>query len=164
SAPEPPTLGEIRLLNLRDGLKCEVEWTPPKTPNGRITKYYVTVRGSVRYVSPGGTLSNDDFPSAEKDRCANYNGDDRGFTNADAIADFYSCRFGPLKVTVRGSVRYVSPGGTLSNDDFPSAEKDRCANYNGDDRGFTNADAIADFYSCRFAPLKVSHSLRIAAS
>lgn len=42
-APDPPTLGEIRLLNLRDGIKCEVEWTPPKTPNGRITKYYVMV-------------------------------------------------------------------------------------------------------------------------
>uniref|UniRef100_A0A915C0X9 protein-tyrosine-phosphatase n=1 Tax=Parascaris univalens TaxID=6257 RepID=A0A915C0X9_PARUN len=97
SAPDPPTLGEIRLLNLRDGIKCEVEWTPPKTPNGRITKYYVTVRGSVRYVSPGGTLSNDDFPAAERDRCANYNGDEKGFTSADAIADFYSCRFGPLK-------------------------------------------------------------------
>uniref|UniRef100_A0A158Q2W1 protein-tyrosine-phosphatase n=1 Tax=Dracunculus medinensis TaxID=318479 RepID=A0A158Q2W1_DRAME len=96
SAPEPPTLGEIRILNLRDGLKCEVEWTPPKTPNGRIIKYYVTVRGIVRY-APHGILSGDDFPLAERDRCANFNGDEKSFTTADAIADFYSCRFGPLK-------------------------------------------------------------------
>lgn len=62
-------------------------------------------------------------------------------------------------MTVRGSVRYVSPGGTLSNNDFPAAERDRCANYNGDEKGFTSADAIADFYSCRFGPLKVTYSL-----
>ncbi|VDM97703.1 unnamed protein product [Thelazia callipaeda] len=97
SAPEPPTLGEIRVLNLQGGLYCEVEWMPPKTPNGRITKYYVTVRGQVRHISPGGTISNDDFPAEEKSQCSNYNNDDKSFTSADAIADFYSCRFGPLK-------------------------------------------------------------------
>ncbi|EFO23364.2 hypothetical protein LOAG_05121 [Loa loa] len=97
SAPEPPTLGEIRLLNLQGGLYCEVEWMPPKTPNGRITKYYVTVRGQIRHVSPGGILSNDDFPAEEKNQCANYNNNDSSYTSADAIADFYSCRFGPLK-------------------------------------------------------------------
>ncbi|KAL3993619.1 Protein-tyrosine phosphatase family protein [Acanthocheilonema viteae] len=97
SAPEPPTLGEIRVLNLQGGLYCEVEWMPPKTPNGRITKYYVTVRGQIRHVSPGGILSNDDFPAEEKNQCANYNNNDSSYTSADAIADFYSCRFGPLK-------------------------------------------------------------------
>ncbi|EJW71248.1 hypothetical protein WUBG_17848 [Wuchereria bancrofti] len=71
---------------------------PPKTPNGRITKYYVTVRGQIRHVSPGGILSNDDFPAEEKNQCANYNNNDSSYTSADAIADFYSCRFGPLKV------------------------------------------------------------------
>ncbi|VDN18346.1 unnamed protein product [Gongylonema pulchrum] len=97
SAPEPPTLGEIRVLNLQGGLYCEVEWMPPKTPNGRIIKYYVRVRGQIRHVSPGGVLSNDDFPVEEKNQCANYNNDENSFTSADAIADFYSCRFGPLK-------------------------------------------------------------------
>ncbi|CAG9530515.1 unnamed protein product [Cercopithifilaria johnstoni] len=97
SAPEPPTLGEIRVLNLQGGLYCEVEWMPPKTPNGRIIKYYVTVRGQIRHVSSGGILSNDDFPAEEKNQCANYNNNDSSYTSADAIADFYSCRFGPLK-------------------------------------------------------------------
>uniref|UniRef100_A0A8R1XRT8 protein-tyrosine-phosphatase n=6 Tax=Onchocerca TaxID=6281 RepID=A0A8R1XRT8_ONCVO len=97
SAPEPPTLGEIRVLNLQSGLYCEVEWMPPKTPNGRITKYYVTVRGQLRHVSPGGILSNDDFPAEEKNQCVNYINNDSSYTSADAIADFYSCRFGPLK-------------------------------------------------------------------
>ncbi|EJW81242.1 protein-tyrosine phosphatase containing protein, partial [Wuchereria bancrofti] len=57
----------------------------------------VTVRGQIRHVSPGGILSNDDFPAEEKNQCANYNNNDSSYTSADAIADFYSCRFGPLK-------------------------------------------------------------------
>ncbi|MCP9257708.1 Receptor-type tyrosine-protein phosphatase [Dirofilaria immitis] len=100
SAPEPPTLGEIRVLNLQGGLYCEVEWMPPKrqTDVSPSTTYVcVTVRGQIRHVSPGGILSNDDFPAEEKNQCANYNNNDSSYTSADAIADFYSCRFGPLK-------------------------------------------------------------------
>ena len=45
--PDPPVLEDIRLVNVRDESKavmdkfCEVEWKPPKTSKGQITRYYV---------------------------------------------------------------------------------------------------------------------------
>ncbi len=43
SAPGPPQLIDTRALNAGDGAMCEIEWKPPKLPNGRIIKYYVNI-------------------------------------------------------------------------------------------------------------------------
>ncbi|ULU06944.1 hypothetical protein L3Y34_018619 [Caenorhabditis briggsae] len=100
--PFPPKEEDVRILNSGSSLSCEVEWKTPAETNGRITKYFVSVRGAMR--KSDGTLTPDDFPSAEEvdKRCANWDEDEsksaqNGINPIDFSNDFYSCKFGPLK-------------------------------------------------------------------
>lgn len=100
--PFPPKEEDVRVLNSGSSLSCEVEWKSPAETNGRITKYFVSVRGAMR--KSDGTLTPDDFPSAEEvdKRCANWDEDEskavqNGINPIDFSNDFYSCKFGPLK-------------------------------------------------------------------
>lgn len=94
----------MRVLNSGSSLSCEVEWKSPAEPNGRIIKYFVSVRGGMRTSRPDGSLTPDDFPIAEEvdKRCANWDEDESsvgqaGINPIDFSNDFYSCKFGPLK-------------------------------------------------------------------
>lgn len=100
--PFPPKEEDVRVLNSGSSLSCEVEWKSPAEPNGRIVKYFVSVRGAMR--KSDGTLTPDDFPAAEDTdkRCANWDEDEskavqNGINPIDFSNDFYSCKFGPLK-------------------------------------------------------------------
>ncbi|CCD68957.1 Receptor-type tyrosine-protein phosphatase [Caenorhabditis elegans] len=100
--PFPPKEEDVRVLNSGSALSCEVEWKSPAEPNGRITKYFVSVRGAMR--KSDGSLTPDDLPAAvEVDkRCANWDGDENtskhnGINPIDFANEFYSCKFGPLK-------------------------------------------------------------------
>lgn len=100
--PFPPKEEDVRILNSGSALSCEVEWKMPAETNGRITKYFVSVRGAMR--KSDGTLTPDDFPSAEEadKRCANWDEDEskadqNGINPIDFSNDFFSCKFGPLK-------------------------------------------------------------------
>ncbi|EGT56302.1 hypothetical protein CAEBREN_30513 [Caenorhabditis brenneri] len=100
--PFPPKEEDVRVLNSGSSLSCEVEWKSPAEPNGRIVKYFVSVRGAMR--KSDGSLTPDDFPAAEDTdkRCANWDEDEskavqNGINPIDFSNDFYSCKFGPLK-------------------------------------------------------------------
>ncbi|KAF1766078.1 hypothetical protein GCK72_006034 [Caenorhabditis remanei] len=100
--PFPPKEEDVRVLNSGTSLSCEVEWKSPAETNGRIVKYFVSVRGAMR--KSDGTLTPDDFPSAEDvdKRCANWDEDEskasqNSVNPIDFSNDFYSCKFGPLK-------------------------------------------------------------------
>uniref|UniRef100_A0A8R1J2J6 protein-tyrosine-phosphatase n=2 Tax=Caenorhabditis japonica TaxID=281687 RepID=A0A8R1J2J6_CAEJA len=102
--PYAPKEEDVRILNSGSSLSCEVEWKSPAETNGRITKYFVSVRGAMRKPSPDGTLTPDDFPAAEEvdKRCANWDEDEtkagqNGVNPIDFSNDFFSCKFGPLK-------------------------------------------------------------------
>lgn len=99
------------MLNSGSALSCEVEWKSPAEPNGRITKYFVSVRGAMR--KSDGSLTPDDLPAAvEVDkRCANWDGDENtskhnGINPIDFANEFYSCKFGPLKVRLLEMFQY----------------------------------------------------------
>lgn len=97
SEPGPPT-PKTMLLSESDPLKyCELVWTPPRDKNGRITKYFVTVRGSLRSIPTSGTLISDDFPPAIQRGCANDMGNFALPVNADMSSESYLCHYGPLK-------------------------------------------------------------------
>uniref|UniRef100_A0A1I7TSR6 protein-tyrosine-phosphatase n=1 Tax=Caenorhabditis tropicalis TaxID=1561998 RepID=A0A1I7TSR6_9PELO len=100
--PFPPKEEDVRVLNSGSSLSCEVEWKSPAETNGRIIKYFVSVRGAMR--RSDGTLTPDDFPGAvdADKRCANWDEDEskavqNGVNPIDFSNDFYSCKFGPLK-------------------------------------------------------------------
>ncbi|CAI2346757.1 unnamed protein product [Caenorhabditis sp. 36 PRJEB53466] len=109
--PFPPKEEDVRVLNSGSSLSCEVEWKTPAETNGRITKYFVSVRGAMRKPRPDGALTPDDFPTAEEvdKRCANWDEDEgktaqTGINPIDFSNDFYSCKFGPLKPNRKYSV------------------------------------------------------------
>ncbi|CAB3403749.1 unnamed protein product [Caenorhabditis bovis] len=102
--PHAPKEEDVRVLNSGSSLICEVEWKSPAETNGRIVKYFVSVRGALRIPRPDGSLIPDDFPMASEadKRCANWDGDESkagqsGINPIDFSTDFYSCKFGPLK-------------------------------------------------------------------
>lgn len=92
---KPPQADEIRLANTMDGLQCEVEWRPPLVTNGQILKYYVQLKGKLRYKPDDLTGDEADFPPGLPP-CSNYDGetDDQG---VDVKFSFFSCKFRPLK-------------------------------------------------------------------
>lgn len=102
--PYSPKEEDVRMLNSGSSLYCEVEWKSPAETNGRITKYFVSVRGSLRLSNSNGELVTDHFPQASDTdkRCANWDGTDSSLNEAsinpiDFSTEFYSCKFGPLK-------------------------------------------------------------------
>ncbi|CAD6194965.1 unnamed protein product [Caenorhabditis auriculariae] len=102
--PHAPKEEDVRLLNSGSSLICEVEWKSPAETNGRIIKYFVSVRGEMRRGRPDGSLVADDFPDSmtTDKRCANWNGDESSITTSginpiDFSTEFFSCKFGPLK-------------------------------------------------------------------
>jgi hypothetical protein len=66
----------------------------------------VTVRGTLRYIAPGGALATDHYPQKNTMGCANYNNDPNDFVNAADFNHFFSCRYGPLKVNI--SMQHLS--------------------------------------------------------
>uniref|UniRef100_A0A914L344 protein-tyrosine-phosphatase n=1 Tax=Meloidogyne incognita TaxID=6306 RepID=A0A914L344_MELIC len=103
--PDPPVLEEIRLVNVGDENNanimnkfCEVEWKPPKTSKGQITRYYVQISGRMRHIVSETNLRMDHYPQG-KDGCSNYEQDSEHFINPDRSKtnNFYACKYGPLK-------------------------------------------------------------------
>ncbi|CAI5442482.1 unnamed protein product [Caenorhabditis angaria] len=102
--PHAPRAIDVRVLNSGSNLMCEVEWKAPGATFGRLTKYFVSVRGSIRTIGPNGELTPFDFPLASigDKKCANWDQDEAkagvsGINPVDFSADFFSCKFGPLK-------------------------------------------------------------------
>ncbi|PAV77395.1 hypothetical protein WR25_16591 [Diploscapter pachys] len=100
--PLPPNEEGVRVLNSGTSLICEVEWKSPPITNGRITKYYVRVVGSIRRPRPDGQIVADHYPSASEQggKCANWDSEERltdGINPVDFSTEFLSCKYGPLK-------------------------------------------------------------------
>jgi len=90
-----PQADEIRLANTVDGLQCEVEWRPPLVTNGQILKYYVQLKGQLRYKPEDVTGEEIDFPPGLPP-CSNYDGVSEN-QGVDVKLNFFSCKFRPLK-------------------------------------------------------------------
>ncbi|GMS83523.1 hypothetical protein PENTCL1PPCAC_5698 [Pristionchus entomophagus] len=105
--PHAPKPEDVRVQSEESGQFCEVEWRSPPVSNGRITKYYVRVEGSLRTIAPsldeipdgnGGAPLH--FPPPKEDKCANYDtteNADKGVNPVEYPYDFFTCKYGPLK-------------------------------------------------------------------
>ncbi|KAF8362883.1 clr-1 [Pristionchus pacificus] len=106
--PHAPKPEDVRVQWEEGGGQfCEVEWRSPPVSNGRITKYYVRVEGSLRTIAPsldeipdgnGGAPLH--FPPPKEDKCANYDTSenaDKGVNPVEYPYDFFTCKYGPLK-------------------------------------------------------------------
>ncbi|KAI6225011.1 Protein-tyrosine-phosphatase [Aphelenchoides besseyi] len=100
TTPDPPDLEDIRLINGENGRTqvCEIEWRPPRWTRGHITRYFVQVKGRIRYQqslnSPVEMI--DDLPPGV-DICSNYDGEDQNAIDPQMFHNFYACKYGPLK-------------------------------------------------------------------
>ncbi|KAI6219774.1 Protein-tyrosine phosphatase containing protein [Aphelenchoides fujianensis] len=98
-APDPPDLEDIRLINGENGRiqVCELEWKPPRWTRGHITRYFVQVKGHLRYQSPNNAIAlADDLPHGV-DMCSNYDGNDLNSIDPQMFHNFFACKYGPLK-------------------------------------------------------------------
>ncbi|GMR63156.1 hypothetical protein PMAYCL1PPCAC_33351 [Pristionchus mayeri] len=105
--PHAPKPEDVHVQSEESGQFCEVEWRSPPVSNGRITKYYVRVEGSLRTIPPSLDENEDGnggaplhFPPPKEDKCANYDTSenaDKGVNPAEYPYDFFTCKYGPLK-------------------------------------------------------------------
>jgi hypothetical protein len=78
---------------------CEVEWKPPRWARGHITRYFVQVKGHIRYTSPNPEIVNDDIPQGVE-LCSNFDGNEHNSIDPQMFHNFYACKYGPLKVKI----------------------------------------------------------------
>uniref|UniRef100_A0A7E4V8E7 protein-tyrosine-phosphatase n=1 Tax=Panagrellus redivivus TaxID=6233 RepID=A0A7E4V8E7_PANRE len=94
--PGTPIAEDIRLIQTVNGLQCEVEWRAPRTPNGKIQRYFIQLSGKLRYTpdsKDASTFPIDHPPPIHPCTVVNET------TSAVTVEgrSFFACSYGPLK-------------------------------------------------------------------
>lgn len=93
--PGQPLGQSFGLVNTANGLRCSVVWKAPSDTNGKILKYYVQLKGELRFKPDDSSETEADYPPG-LDACNNYDGLDET-KSVDVPSNHYTCLFGPLK-------------------------------------------------------------------
>lgn len=65
---------------------------------GHIIRYFVQIKGHVRYKSANNeVIVSDDLPQGVE-MCSNYDGNEYNSIDPQMFHNFYACKYGPLKV------------------------------------------------------------------